>query len=176
MNIALLTAQDAKPYRSLMLQAYEQVADAFTSSVEERAAESESWWIERIGGPGLGKAAFGAFLNGELVGSVALAFSRKVKTRHRVQLLGMFVSPRNRGLGVGQALLEAAGQYALARDGVRSIVLTVTDGNAPAMELYRAFGFESFGTEPMAIRTPSGFKAKVHMWKSLVPGDRDVLP
>jgi hypothetical protein len=27
--------------------------------------------------------------------------------------------------------------------------------------------FEAFGTEPMAIRTASGFKSKVHMWRTI---------
>jgi len=167
MNVALLTAQDAKRYRALMLQAYEQVADAFTSSVEERAAEPESWWVERICGPEKDKAAFGAFVDGELVGTVALAFSHRAKTQHRAALIGMFVLPGSRGCGLGRALLEAAAKHALARGGVQTLVLTVTEGNASAIELYEAFGFERFGSEPMAIRTAGGYKAKVHMWKRL---------
>jgi ribosomal protein S18 acetylase RimI-like enzyme len=41
--------------------------------------------------------------------------------------------------------------------------LTVTEGNEPAINLYQSVGFKVFGTEPMAILTPSGFKAKVYM-------------
>jgi len=49
------------------------------------------------------------------------------------------------------------------------LTLTVTEGNEPAVNLYSAAGFQAFGVEPMAILTPSGFKAKVHMWLPLVP-------
>jgi hypothetical protein len=45
--------------------------------------------------------------------------------------------------------------------------LTVTEGNQHAMDLYEAAGFRAFGTEPIATRTPTGFKGKVHMWRSI---------
>ncbi|MFT5286907.1 MAG: RimJ/RimL family protein N-acetyltransferase [Planctomycetota bacterium] len=168
MHIEFLNAKDVNRYRSLMLQAYEQAPDAFKSSVEERAAEPDSWWKKRIGEPGGNGVAFGAFVEKELVGTVALQFSSKPKIKHRVQLIGMFVLPSSQGAGIGRALLEAAVQHARERDGTRSIVLTVTEGNAPAIYLYEACGFVAFGSEPMAIRTSNGFKAKVHMCKILV--------
>ena len=43
------------------------------------------------------------------------------------------------------------------------VTLTVTEGNAPAIEMYEAAGFETWGTQPWAIATPSGLKGKVHM-------------
>ncbi len=167
MQIAFLTAQDVTRYRSLMLHAYEHEADAFTSTVEERAAEPEFYWIHRIGSPQGGRAVFGAREGSELVGAAGLIFSRKPKTRHSVLLIGMYVHPNGRGTGIGRALLEAAQEHALARDGVRTMTLTVTEGNAGAIQLYESFGFKAFGSEPMAILTPSGYKAKVHMWKEI---------
>ena len=47
------------------------------------------------------------------------------------------------------------------------VTLTVTEGNAPAIGLYTACGFQAFGVEPMAIATPAGFLGKVHMWHRL---------
>jgi hypothetical protein len=44
------------------------------------------------------------------------------------------------------------------------MILFVTEGNAPAIALYERYRFRPFGTEPMAIATPTGYKAKVHMW------------
>jgi hypothetical protein len=37
MQTARLAIEDAAPYRKLMLEAYEQAADAFTSTAAERA-------------------------------------------------------------------------------------------------------------------------------------------
>ena len=169
MHVALLQPSDAQQYRALMLQAYELAADAFTSTAEERAAEPESYWVKRIAGPSCLSAALGAFEGQELVGTVALEFSAKPKTRHKALVIGMYVAPAARGTGAGRALLGAAVEYAKAKEGIRMLTLTVTEGNEPAVNLYSAAGFQAFGVEPMAILTPSGFKGKVHMWLPLVP-------
>jgi RimJ/RimL family protein N-acetyltransferase len=167
MHVTLLKASDAAQYRKLMLQAYEFAADAFTSTVAERRAEPESFWAKRIADPSGMSAAFGAFEGQELVGTVALEFSAKPKTKHKALVIGMYVAPVARGAGAGRALLEVAIDYVRAREGTRQLTLTVTEGNVPALRLYTRLGFQPFGTEPMAILTPEGYKAKVHMWLPL---------
>ena len=165
MHVARLAASDAPRYRALMLHAYEAAADAFTSTPEERAAQPESWWVKRIADPD--SAAFGAFIGDELAGTVTIEFAAKPKTRHKAHLIGMFVCDRLRGQGAGRALLEAALEAAAARPGILVVTLTVTEGNVPAIRLYEACGFRTFGVEPMAIATPTGLKSKVHMWLQL---------
>jgi len=171
MRIALLQPSDAPPYRELMLQAYELAADAFTSTADERAAAPDAWWIQRIADPSGMTAAFGAFEGERLVGTVALEFSSKPKTRHKALVIGMYVSPEARRCGAGKALLAAALAHARGRAGTLMLTLTVTQGNEAAIRLYRAAGFEAFGTEPMAILTPGGYRGKVHMWHRLEPAD-----
>ena len=170
MRVALLHPSDAPQYRSLMLEAYELAADAFTSTPEERAAEPESFWVKRIADPTGMSAAFGAFRGRKLVGTVALEFSAKPKTRHKALVIGMYVSPQARGSAAGRALIEASIKYAEAKEGILLLNLTVTDGNELAIRLYRSAGFEAFGTEPMAILTPGGLRAKVHMQRVIGRG------
>lgn len=167
MRINLLMPSHVPQYRALMLQAYEHAADAFTSTAAERAAEPDSWWIQRIADPQGMSVALGAFEGRELVGTVALEFSSKPKTKHKALLIGMYVVPSLRGTGVGKALLEYALDYTKTRVGTHVMTLTVTQGNEPAFGLYERAGFKVFGTEPMAILTPNGYKAKVHMWRSI---------
>jgi ribosomal protein S18 acetylase RimI-like enzyme len=167
MHVALLTASNTQQYRQLMLEAYDRAADAFTSTAAERAAEPESWWLKRIADPSGLKVAFGAFVGSSLVGTVALEFSSKPKTKHKALLIGMYVSAESRRCGAGKALLQAAIQHAQARAGTLVLALTVTEGNNAAVKLYQAAGFEAFGTEPMAIRTSSGFTSKIHMWRAI---------
>ncbi len=169
MNVVLLQPSDASQYRELMLEAYDLAADAFTSTVEERAAEPEAFWIKRISDPSGLSAAFGAFDSEKLIGTVALEFSAKPKTRHRALVIGMYTAPGARGSGVGRALLNAIVAHARAKEGLLSLTLTVTEGNEPAINLYRGAGFQVFGVEPMAIHTQSGLKGKVHMWLPLRP-------
>jgi ribosomal protein S18 acetylase RimI-like enzyme len=163
MRISTLTPTDVAAYRALMLEAYEQAPDAFTTTAAEREAEPESWWVKRIGSAVGLATSFGAWQGGSLVGIVALEYSAKPKTRHSALVLGMYVQPEQRGKGVGLALLNAAIAAASARPEVLVLTLTLTEGNAPALSLYRSAGFVAWGTQPQAIRTSTGLKGKVHM-------------
>lgn len=173
-TVEILSPTHARQYRDLMLEAYAQAPDAFTSTPEERAAEPESWWVKRIADPSGLSVVFGVFVDQQLVGAAALEFSAKPKTRHKAHLIGMYVSPTARGSGAGTQLVQAAIGFARARVGTTVITLTVTEGNATAIKLYRKAGFVAFGTEPMAILTPSGYRAKVHMWFQLQGADAAV--
>lgn len=166
-----LSAEHAAQYRALMLHGYEHEPDAFTAAPGERADLPLAWWEQRIEGPRQSAAAFGAFGNGQLVGSVALEFSIRPKTNHKAHLIGMYVLQAWRGRGIGRLLLDLALGYARRRTGVEVVTLTVTEGNAAAIALYEAAGFRSFGVEPMAMRTPAGYQAKVHMWRPLIDGE-----
>lgn len=96
-------------------------------------------------------AAFGAFVEGELVGSAAVAWPSKFpSSRHKVDLWGVFVSPRFRGIGIARALVKRAVAHAQAH-GVRRVNLTVYLPNSPAIKLYESLGFVHCGMEPEAI-------------------------
>lgn len=163
MRISLLAASDLAAYRMLMLEAYDMAPDAFTSTAQERAVEPESWWLRRLADPSGLTAVFGAFSEKRLVGTVALEFSNKPKTQHKGHLIGMYVRPEARRTGAGRQLVTSALAFAKARPSLEVITLTVTHGNGPAESLYESVGFQRFGLEPMAIRTESGYLAKVHM-------------
>jgi RimJ/RimL family protein N-acetyltransferase len=167
MRVALLQPSNAPSYRALMLEAYEVTADAFTSTAAERASEPEAFWIKRIADPTGLSAAFGAFEGHELIGTVAIEFTAKPKTRHKALVIGMYVTPEARGTGAGRALLIAAIEHAQAIESLLQLTLTVTEGNEPAISLYRSAGFQEYGVEPKAILTPSGLKGKVLMWLQL---------
>ena len=164
MHVLPLNAEQAQAYRSLMLRAYEETPDAFTSTAAERAGEPLSYWVARIGSAASGSMALGAFLDGELVGSAALERERKPKTAHKALLIGMYALPAQRRRGAGRALMAALLDQARALPGLRRINLTVTEGNEAAIRLYQDFGFLQWGREPRAIRTEDGrLLAKLHM-------------
>jgi len=167
MLIRALDPADVQPYRELMLEAYALAPDAFTTTAEEPAGEPESWWVKRIGHPQGTQVVFGAEAGAELVGTVALEFAVKPKTRHNALLIGMYVRQHARGEGVGRLLLDEALRLASGRPGVQAVTLTVTENNEHAIRLYEGAGFTAWGTQPMAIATPSGLKSKVHMLRAL---------
>jgi GNAT superfamily N-acetyltransferase len=165
---ARLEPKHAAEYRALMLQAYAQHPDAFTSSVAEREALPLSWWQARLSPePDANDVVFGAFHGDALVGTVGLSFEAREKVRHKAMLFGMVVLPARRRLGLGQQLVGAALECARSRHGVLVVQLTVTQGNAQAQALYARNGFVEFGVEPYAVAVRQGFVSKVHMWTTL---------
>ncbi len=107
--IERLTQNHLQAYRALMLHAYASAPDAFTSTADERAAEPEVYWRKRLADPLGLTASFGAFVDNQLVGTVALEFSAKPKTRHKALLIGMYVRPEARGRGLAHGLMQAYG-------------------------------------------------------------------
>ena len=168
MHVSTLDGSHLAAYRELMLEAYEQAPDAFTTTAEERRDEPESWWLKRIGSGSGSATSFGVWDGGSLVGSVAIEYASKPKTRHSALVLGMYVKPAHRSEGVGRSLMAAAIEAASSRPEVLVLRLTLTEGNDPALRLYRSVGFEVWGIEPQAIRTESGLKGKVHMSLALL--------
>jgi ribosomal protein S18 acetylase RimI-like enzyme len=102
-------------------------------------------------------AAFGAFVDGELVGTAAVAWPSKfASSGHRVNLWGTFVSPRFRRRGLGRKLVEHAIAHAKS-NGVRRVNLTVYVPNDPAVCLYESLGFAYCGVEPEAVSLNGAF-------------------
>lgn len=165
--VRALSDSDAEAYRALMLRAYAEHPMEFTSTVAEREVQPLEWWVKRIGNETSYARAFGAFLSGNLCGGVAIEFETREKTRHKADLIGMYVAPEARGSRAGRALVDAVLAAARTREGVRQVMLTVTEGNVPAESLYAACGFERFGVEPRAVFADGAFRGKVHMWCNL---------
>jgi RimJ/RimL family protein N-acetyltransferase len=168
-----LIPADAPAYRALMLEAYERHPDAFTSSVEERAALPLAWWEARVKDDAEpADVVFGAFRDGALAGVAGLSLEAREKARHKATLFGMYVPPAQRGGGVGAQLVRAALGHARSRPGVKVVQLTVTLGNAAAQALYERCGFVSFGVEPKAVAVHGAYVSKVHMWCDLEQSGR----
>lgn len=159
---------DLVAYRALMLQAYAQAPEAFTSSVAERSGLPLSWWLGRLQeGADVAERVLGVIRGAELVGVAGLSIETRERTRHKATLFGMYVAPAARGQGLARALVQGALALARATAGVELVQLTVSASNTAALALYTGCGFTVFGTEPMAVKLGSGYIDKVHMWVRL---------
>lgn len=158
MHVRRLTPADALLYRALRLRALREHPDAFTSSYDEDTQQPVEAAAARL----RAHAFWGAYQAAELYGFVGLECETRAKNRHKATVVGMYVAPEVNGQGVGRALLAALLAHARA-EGLQSLVLTVTEGNAHAQRLYQGAGFASFGIEPDAIRIAGRSCAKNHM-------------
>ena len=91
-------------------------------------------------------------LRQEALGSVPEAFGESGEERYRAatvrerkprHIWGMYVAPRLRGQGAGEA-----GRC----EGLRTILLSVSQTQAAAKRLYERLGFRTYGVEPGALR------------------------
>ena len=167
MLIRRLTPADVAPYRALRLRALHEHAEAFTSSYEEESLRPESAAAQRLAETSSTRF-WGAFVDGVLAGTVGLDFDQRLKARHKAMVIGMFVAPEFTRRGIARALIATLVRDARASQ-IELLILTVTDGNHGAQQLYLDTGFVSFGIEPRAIRVQNRYFAKNHMYLNLQP-------
>lgn len=87
---------------------------------------------------------------GAIIGELSLNGSPRKALRHGVEL-GMTVRQDWRGQGVGSALMHRAITWAQTGGVIKRIQLHVYARNAPAIALYRKFGFVEEGRRRAAI-------------------------
>lgn len=129
---------------------------AFLETYEEALARPDAFWQDRAAGASHGTTArqFVAVAgdgqwDGTVVALVEEAgtedfFGRRVAQR-QAQIVGVFVRPRARGVGVTEALFSAAAEWALEQPGLERVRLHVHQDNPRAEGFYRKFGFVRTG-------------------------------
>jgi len=142
---------------------------------------SEEVWRARLADscePGKADLLLAAEMDGDVVGSAGLHPVGPSPRRRHVMVLGLSVAPPAQRRGVGSALMAAMCDYADRWAGILRLELTVYTDNAPAIALYRKFGFEVEGTH-RAYAMRDGRYADVHAMARLHPDPpriQEVLP
>jgi GNAT superfamily N-acetyltransferase len=131
-----VVAADWQALRDIRLEALRDAPDAFGSTFAREAAFSEADWKGRIsrGGNFLG------YLPEASASEPAGLIGGYQEEPQMVELVGMYVRPRARGRGVGEALIATVIDWAQARNAA-SVHLWVTETNKPARLLYERCGF-----------------------------------
>ena len=97
----------------------------------------------------------GAWIDGELLGMVGLRHDarRRLSTSGD---LGMGMSAKVRGLGLGRALLSVVLDHARNDTQLTKVTLGVIPENAPAVKLYMSMGFREEGLQRAMFRADDG--------------------
>ncbi len=148
LSIHRVTPDDWESHRDLRLEMLQAAPDAFFTQYTDVAELDEATWRGRIAA----QCHFQAHLDDDPVGSVGI-WDDPETPDDASTLVAMYVAPRARGAGVGERLVQAVFEEAVAR-GRSRVVLEVTEGNDPAIGLYRRMGFDFDGTRHPFPRKP----------------------
>jgi GNAT superfamily N-acetyltransferase len=138
-----IEADGWRAMRDMRLEALRDAPQAFASTYEREVAFAEADWQRRIGGGG----SFLAYSPELDVAPVGIAGGFEAEPG-AIELVSLWVRPRARGHGVGEALVEAVVAWAWAK-GMPRVHLWVTEANSSARLLYERCGFR-----PTAERQP----------------------
>lgn len=149
-TLRTLQAADAAAFHALRMQALHSHPQAFATSPEEQAALPLPNLAQRLQ-PSATAWVLGAWVNGQLVGTVGLQRHSPTKLAHKADLWGVYVDPAQRGRGIGQALLSTTVHRARTMLGLQQLRLSVSSLNHAAIALYQRTGFVRFATEPRSL-------------------------
>ncbi len=162
MNFRVLTEPDAASYWAIRLEALETEPEAFGKDPEEFRTLSVEDMAERLRQMNGGSFCMGAFDGDVLVGIATFMRETRIKERHKAHIYGVYVKASYRGRGLGRALMQNVLDRARP-EGLDHLLLAVATTNTTAFELYRRLGFETWGTQPRALRVGDKFVDEHHM-------------
>ncbi|MHC3469002.1 GNAT family N-acetyltransferase [Streptomyces sp. 7R007] len=135
---------------------------AFLETYEQAAAHPDSFWQERAVSGAEGAVGVQQIIaegpDGEWVGTLTVLIEEAGSTdwagfpveRKQGHVVGVYVRPECRGIGLTEVLFDAGLEWAWAQ-GVERVRLIVHEDNTRAQRLYRKVGFAPTGvTVPLA--------------------------
>jgi GNAT superfamily N-acetyltransferase len=159
-SVRRVEPEDAVLYRTVRLAALNDAPSAFGSTRAAEAGRPDHEWFERAaaGSKGSARATFFAEDSGDVIGLIG--GYREQDADEVVEVVSMWVAPRLRRRGVGQALLEEVIRWA-EETGATEVALWVTCGNTPAEHLYQAMGFVPTGDRQPLPSDPTETEARM---------------
>lgn len=144
-DVRRVRPEEWQVYREVRLAALAEAPYAFMSTLEREQGFGEDIWRERL--ESTTAATFIAWRDGEPAGTATGKVddpADEYTVPGAWQLVGMWVDPRSRGLGVADELVETVAGHVRA-EGAASLVLWVTEVNDRARAFYRRMGFVPTG-------------------------------
>jgi len=160
-EVGRLSPERWSEYRRLRIEALQTDPAAFASSVEDEASLPETEWKRRL------VNTLFAFSDDRPVGMIGILRGSRPKTAHRVDIVGVYVEPGERGKGLGGLLLEGALKEITSSPGTVKVVLSVNPEQKAAVRLYKRAGFKEVGRLRRELRIGDRYFDELVMEKQI---------
>lgn len=154
----LLAPDDLAGYRRIRISCLEQYPDNFgTTPLEEKNAAvlKLNHSITRPDSCNFTMGAFNA--DNQLIGICGFLAETRQKTKHRGEVVQMFVDPAFKGLGIGRTLLQKVIDQAFGSGQIEQIILSAVFENKKAIKLYEQAGFIEYGRLQNYFKSGTGY-------------------
>lgn len=156
MEIISVVETNWKELKAIRLASLKESPDAFSASYEAALNFSESEWRARASG-NEGRNFFIAKIGSQSVGIIG-----GVHKTGQYELISLWVSPSERGLGIAKLLIDRVIQHAKELNQC-SIFLEVSSNNISACRLYEKCGFNFVSTSQGAVNKASKILNKLQL-------------
>jgi len=144
-SIRKLLPHESAAYRSMRLESLQQCPAFFGTTYAEEAAITILPFEYDIQEENPSNFMLGAFVDTYLCGICGFKREARQRTRHRGELVQMYVRPNIAGRGIGGRIVAGVLGAAYQDPELKQIILGVMVNNSTAINMYRRAGFREYG-------------------------------
>ena len=159
----LLTIHDAERYHRIRLECLQNHPGHFGSTYEEELDLEAARFIKELTEVNNHSFWFGAFDADKLIGIAGFIQQKRMKTRHRGDLVQVYVDPSFTHKGIGKQLVALTIDKAFENADIEQILLSVVESNNKAIALYKKLGFVERGFIENYFKKDGAYSSQVFM-------------